>query len=252
MSTLGNVLLALVRPAKGIDRAAAVLKWLWIPLTLILVGSVAVKASVSTPMSIVASQEAADAQLKEEMAKWPEADRKDYEESLKAQAEGPTDSVNTGGGVVATAAMVFAVLGAIGAIVYIATFFFVAAKTWANPVGYTTMLTVAALSLMPHALRNVVQTLYMSATNTWLEHSGLGALVAPAKQSEAPGVLYAALVQVDLWVLWGVAILFAALLSQAVGFERKRAVTGIVTFIAVTGLLQAVPTLVNAVFLGMV
>ena len=45
-------------------------------------------------------------------------------------------------------------------------------------------------------------------------------------------------------------ILFGALLSRTVGIGRKRAVTGIVTFVAITGILQAVPTLVTGVFLG--
>ena len=250
MSTFRNVLLALFRPAKGVDGAAAALKWLWIPLALLLLGTVAVKTVVSTPMAIVASQELVEAQIAKQTASLPEADRKAAEEAAKGDAGGPEVDVSAGSAIVSTSAMVFAVLGAILSIFYIATFFFVAAKTWANPVAYSTMLSIATLSLVPHALRNIVQTVYMSTTGVWVQHAGLGALVAPDSPLDPPGVLYAVLSQVDIAVFWGLAILFGALLSQTVGIGRKRAVTGIVTFVAITGILQAVPTLVTGVFLG--
>jgi hypothetical protein len=248
MGTFGNVLLSLVRPAKGVDGAASVLKWLWIPLAVILLGSVAVKTLVSTPMSIEASKEVAKAELRKQAASMSDAERKDFEAATKdAEANMSSDA---GSAIVSTSAMVFAVLGATMALFYIATFFFVAAKTWANPVAYSTMLSIAGLSLVPHALRNIVQTIYMSATGVWLQHPGLGAMVAPASPTDPPGLLYAVLSQVDLWIVWGLAILFGALLSETVGIGRKRAVTGMVTFIAITGILQAIPTLITGVFMG--
>ena len=248
MSTIRSVALALFRPAKGVDGAASALKWLWVPLALVLLGSVAVKTVVSTPLSIEASQQAVRDQMEKDLASMPEEERKAIEESNKTE-QTTVDEVS-GSGIVSTSAMVFAVLGAALAIVYIATFFFVAAKTWANPVAYTTMLSVASLSLVPHAIRNVIQTVYMSSSGVWLQHSGLGAMVAPATPQDPPGAVYAVLAQVDVWVLWGLAILFFALMSQTVGISRKRAVTGIITFVAITGILQAIPTLVTGVFLG--
>lgn len=248
MSTFKNVLLSLFKPAKGVDGAAASLKWLWIPLALLLMGSVAYKTVVSTPLSIVASQAASEALVKKQAAKMSDADRKEFERAAKSGQSG-TD-VSATSSIVATSAMIFAVLGAAIAILYIATFFFVAAKTWANPVAYTTMLSIAALCLVPHALRNIGQAIYMSASGVWIQHAGLGALAAPASPLDPPGVLYAVLSQVDLWIIWGLVILFGALISQTMGIGRKRAVTGVVTFIAITGILQAVPTLVAGAFLG--
>jgi hypothetical protein len=190
------------------------------------------------------------------MESWPEEQRRQYERDM-AQFEGEM-GIEEGGAmqaansIAATAAMVFGILGAAVAILYIATFFFVAAKTWANPVGYTTMLTAAALSLVPHAIRNIIQAAYMGANGVFLQHAGLGALVAPTDPTQAPGAAYAVLAQIDIWVVWGLAILFTALLSSAVGFERKRAITAMLTFVGITGVLQALPTLVAGAFMGMV
>jgi hypothetical protein len=86
----------------------------------------------------------------------------------------------------------------------------------------------------------------------FLQHAGLGALVAPTDPTQAPGAAYAVLAQIDIWVVWGLAILFTALLSSAVGFERKRAITAMLTFVGITGVLQALPTLVAGAFMGMV
>ena len=56
--------------------------------------------------------------------------------------------------------------------------------------------------------------------------------------------------QVDLWVLWSLAILFGALMSQTVGIGRKRAASGLLAFVAITAVLRAVPTLIAGVFMG--
>jgi hypothetical protein len=249
-----TVLGGLVRPGRALDGVGAAVKWLWIPLAVILIASVAFKVGVATPMSSAATQAQAEAMFQKEMESWPEADRKQYEKDMAAaEARGELsqdDALAAAGGIASTAALVFGVLGAIVAIVYVATFFFVAAKTWANPVGYTTMLTVASLSLLPHAIRNVVQAVYMASTGVWLQHSGLGALVAPDDMSQAPSAAYAILSQIDVFVLWGLAILFGALVSTAVGIQRKRAGAAMLAFVVVTGLLQAIPTIVAGVFTG--
>ena len=251
-----SILLGLFRPAKGIDGAGPAVKWLWIPLAVILVGSVVFKTAVATPMSVEATQAQAEEMLQKEMESWPEEQQKQYEKDMAAaEANGDfteAQVMETAGGIASTAAFVFGVLGAAVAIVYIATFFFVAAKTWANAVGYTTMLTVASLALLPHAIRNIIQAIYMSATGVWLQYSGLGALVAPADATQPPGAAYAILSQIDLFVLWGLALLFGALLSKTVGIEKKRAISAMGVFIVITAVLQAVPTIVGGLFAGAV
>ncbi|MRS11686.1 MAG: hypothetical protein EG823_01275 [Actinobacteria bacterium] len=249
-----SMLLGLVRPGKGIDNAGDAVKWLWIPFAALLIVSVAIKVSIATPMLLEAQIAQADAAFQKDMESWPEEERKNYEkQQAEAEASGDftqEDPMAAAGGIASTAALVFGVLGAGVAIVYIATFFFVAAKTWANPVKYTTMLTVAALVMTPQALRNVIQAAYMSATGIWLQHAGLGALVAPADITQAPGAAYAVLSQIDIFVLWSLVLLLGALRSRTVGIEKKRALTSLGVFVVITGLLQAVPTLISGLFMG--
>lgn len=254
MRPMLSVLLGLFRPAKAIDAAGQAVRWLWIPLAVVLLVSVAVKVSIGTPLQMQAVQAEADAQFQKEMESWPEDQRKQYEKDMAA-AEQSGDFVDAqdmeaGIGIASTAAMVFGILGAAVAIGYIATFFFVSAKTWASPVKYTTMLTVASLSLVPHAIRNVVQSVYMASSGAWLQHAGLGALVAPEAGARGANAAYAVLSQIDIFVLWGLALLLGGLLSKSVGVERKRVVSAVVVFIIVTGVLQAVPILITSMFSG--
>ena len=244
MAMLKSIFYGLVRPGRAIDGAGKALKWLWLPLAVLLVASVLLKTSVGTPLQLEAQQAAVDAELQAQIATWPEEEQKAYEEQM-AEVEKSGDLAaydGTAAGIATTAALVFGALGALVSIVYIATFFFVAAKTWANPVKYSTMLGLAGLSLLPHAIRNTIQAVYMAGTGVWLAHPGLGALVAPGV-SESAGIGYALLSQVDIFVLWGLAILLGALTSQTVGITRKRATIVTVVFICATGILQAVPVL---------
>lgn len=245
MRVLSGIFTTLFRPAKGVDSLGDALKWLWIPLVIILATSVVGKAIVATPMQSAATQKAADATLKAQLDQMPEADRAQFEKDM---GEGGTiETVST---IANTAAIVFGVVGSLFALLYIATFFFVAAKTWALPVKYTALLSIAGLALLPHTIRNVIQTIYMASTGVWLQHAGLGALVAPKDMMTAPSAFYAILSQIDLWVIWGVVILFGALMSKVVGIEKKRAVAAVLAFVVITGVAQAVPTIVTGVFMG--
>lgn len=254
MRAIGSMLLGLVRPGKGLEKAGDALKWLWVPLAVLLLASVLIKTSVASPVKAEAQRAQADAFMEKQMESMPEAERVEYDKAM-AEAEASGDisqdqALDAAMGIGAVADIVFGVLGAAVAILYIATFFFVAAKTWANPVKYTTMLTIASLVLVPHAIRNIIQAVYMAGSGVWLQHSGLGALVAPAEPTQAPGAAYAVLSQVDVFVLWGLALLLGALLSKTVGLEKKRAASALVVFVMVTAILQALPTIVTGLFMG--
>ena len=254
MRSFASILLGLFRPAKGVDGAGAAVKWLWIPLALILVASVLFKTAVSTPMKIEAQTAEAQAVIQEQIESMPEADQKQYEKDMAAaEASGEMsedEALNTAMQVTSVADIVFGALGALVAIVYTATFFFVAAKTWANPVKFSTMLTVGALSLLPNAIRNFIQGAYMASSGVWLRYSGLGALVAPKEATDAPGAAYAVLSQLDLFVIWGLFILVGALLSKTIGIDKKRVVPAMLVFIVVTGIVKAVPVLVSGLLSG--
>lgn len=244
MHVISGILTAMFKPGKGVDALQGSLKYLWIALAAVLVLSVVGKAVVASPMSIKASQEAADAALEEQMKTMPAEERAQLEKDM--EQFGGMDAVS---GVANTAAIVFGIVGALVALLYVGTFFFVAAKTWGNSVGYPVMLSVAGLSLLPHAIRNVGQAIYMSATGVLLQHPGLGALVAPKDAMTPPSAAYAVLSQIDIWVVWGVFILFGALMSKTVGLEKKRAVAGVTVFVVVTGLFQAIPTIISGAFM---
>jgi len=246
MKSLFNILLALFRPATAVDRAGTSIKWLWLPVVGILLVSAVLKASIGTPLEIEEAFEQFDAIQLEQGAEVVVIESDAY-------ADGGTVELNAEGGGMAislVAAIVFGGLGALFGVLYVATFFFLAAKVWANQVGYTVMLTVASLSLAPHAIRNFIQAVYMQVTGDFLAHPGLGALVAPATPFDPPGVAYALLSQIDIWVIWGLVILAAALFSRTIGFQKKQVIAAMVTFIAVTGIFGAVPSLVAWATLG--
>lgn len=256
MRSFAHILTGIFRPGKALERAGAAVKWLWIPLALILIGSVLFKTAVSTPMKIEAQSAEAEAIFQEQIDSMPEADREQYEKDMAAaEANGEftqDQALDTAMQVTSIADIVFGALGALVAILYTATFFFVAAKTWANPVTFPTMLTVASLSLIPNAIRNVIQGISMASTGVWLRYAGLGALVAPSDPAEAPGAAYAVLSQIDLFVIWGLVILFGALVSKTLGVDKKRAVPAMLVFIVVTGLVKAVPVIVSGMLAGAV
>ncbi|MDY0340807.1 MAG: YIP1 family protein [Coriobacteriia bacterium] len=249
-----TMMTGLLRPSRAFDRIGSAARWLWIPLALILVASVLIKTSVAAPLESAAMTEQADAFMEQEMESWTEDERAQYERDM-AEMEASGDlmldtSDDTTAAIVSTAAMVFGIVGAIAAVLYTATFFFITAKTQANPVAFPTMLTAASLSLFPHAIRNIVQTISMATSGTWIQHAGLGALVAPIEATDAPSVAYAILSQIDVWTIWGLLLIFGALLSTAVGFSRKRAVSAMLVFVCITGIIQALPIIAQGLLLG--
>ena len=249
-----TMMAGLIKPTRAFDRIGPAARWLWIPLALILVASVLIKTSVAAPLKSAAMIEQADAFMEQEMESWPEEERMQYEKDM-AEMEANGDIMlettgDTAAAIVSTASMVFGVVGAIAAVLYVATFFFITAKTQANPVAFPTMLTVASFSLFPHAIRNIIQTVSMAASGEWIQHAGLGALVAPTEVTDAPGVAYAILSQIDIWTIWGLALTFGALLSTAVGFSRKRAVSAMLVFVSITGVMQALPIIAEGLLLG--
>lgn len=253
MKALFNILLALFRPATAIDRAGTSVKWLWLPIVGILLVSAVAKASIGAPLEIEEAFSQFDAVQLEQGVTQVEDEGTVVEASPLEEMPVVEGELALDGGMMAighVAAVVFGSLGALFGVLYVATFFFLAAKVWANQAGYTVMLTVASLSLLPHAIRNFIQAAYMQVTGDFLAHPGLGALVAPATPLDPPGVAYALLAQIDIWVIWGLVILAAALFSKTIDFQKKQVIAVMVTFIAVTGIFGAVPSLVAGALLG--
>ena len=265
MKGLGSMVVALFRPKRGFDGLAVGAKWLWLlPLALLIVSAM-LKAGVSTPL-VMKEQEAFIAEQmgqvtidgESAMASDEPASSDSEKEKARAEAEPgspdvvvPDDQMATVSAIATTSAVVFGGIGAAVAVLFTAFFFFIAGKVAAKETRFGAFLTLASVAFVPHALRNLVQTLYMNATGIALQHEGLGALVAPADPAVAPPLSYALLSQIDIWVIWGLVILAGGLVSALAGFDRKRAWTSFGAYVAIVALLQAVPTIVSGAFMGM-
>ncbi len=251
MKPLLTMVTALVRPRHAFGAMdAGAIRWIWIVPLVLLAASAMAKGAVNAPLVFTEQQEALERRMS-----GPVGTEMSGEEAPKdveiAQPMLPEEEIAVVSTVATTSAIVFAGIGSVAAVVLAALFFFIAAKVSAKELRYTAPLTVVSIGLLPHALRNVVQTLYISATGSPLTHAGLGALVAPADVTEAPPLSYAVLSQIDLWVIWGLLILFGGLTSSLIGLERKRALTAFSAFVAIVFVLQAVPVLIQGAFIGM-
>lgn len=265
MKGIGSMIVALFRPRRGFDALATGPKWLWLLPLALLVVSAMLKAGVSTPL-VMKEQEAF---ITEQMGQVTiegegapvsgEAGATDAEkEKARAEAEAgspdvvvPDDQMATVSAIATTSAVVFGGIGAAVGVLFTALFFFIAGKVAAKETRFGAFLVLSSVAVVPHALRNLVQTLYMNATGIALQHEGLGALVAPADPGVAPPLSYALLSQIDIWVLWGLVILAGGLVSTLIGFEHKRAWTTFGAYVAIVVLLQAVPTIVSGAFMGL-
>jgi hypothetical protein len=256
MKGLGSMLVALFRPKRGFDGLAAGAKWLWLLPLALLVVSAMLKAGVSTPL-VMKEQEAFITEQMGQVTIDGESAAMSGEKERAGAEPGspdvvvPEDQMATVSAIATTSAVVFGGIGAAVAVLFTAFFFFIAGKVAAKETRFGAFLTLASVAFVPHALRNVVQTLYMNATGIALQHEGLGALVAPADPSVAPPLSYAVLSQIDIWVIWGLVILVGGLLSALIGCDRKRAWTTFGAYVAIVALLQAVPTIVSGAFMGM-
>ena len=259
MKAVLSMIIALVRPKRGFSAIGESAKWLWlVPLTLLVASAVA-KGAVNTPLTIAEQQEVIEQQMSGFEAETTEAEGTRAERE-KAEAEGEvvmpeetnvvTPDIETVSGIATVSAVVFAALGAIASIMLSALFFYVAAKVAAKELSYSAPLTVVGVMLIPQAIRNLVQTVYILVTGKALMHPGLGALVAPADAMQAPPASYAVLSQIDLWVFWSLFILFGGLTSTLIGLEKKRAWTAFGVFVFVVFVMQAVPTFVTSAFRG--
>lgn len=243
MNVIGNALLALVRPARGIDGLGAALRWVWAVFLGLLIATVIAKVLVTTPLQLEYESAAVDEMMQADLENASDAERAMIQQEIDNMAALDTGETAT---IVRTASLIFGSLGAALAVLFTALFFFVAGKTSGSQASVPTMLSVAGLASVPTALRNIVQTITMAASGTWLQHQGLSSLVVPADPSQQPpALIYAFLAQIDLWALWAVLLLVGALGATAVGFTRKRAISTTLIFVTVVVIARMLPQLVS-------
>ncbi len=268
MTQLNMLFGALFRPRTTFARLAEGVRWVWAPAVLVLLAASLANVAATVPLQIKAQEELSRkeaAKVQKEMAEQGGVSGKG---GVVVSADGPagTDGApvaisegdiiqpNAGGGdsmlvLAMTSGLVFGAVGVLLSLFACATFFFVAGKVWAKKVPFRTFVSLTALAALPLAARDVVQAVYQSATGTWIQHQGISALVA-AKDSLAPsGAAYGLLMQIDIWAVWALVLLYLGV-SVGAGFERRRAFVGIAIFTAVAVLLRAAPAIVTGAFTG--
>ena len=127
--------------------------------------------------------------------------------------------------------------------------------------NYLQMLQVVVWAWLPYALRNIVQTVYITATQTLIEHPGLSgfapaplveeALITPPSTGTA--VLQIFLGQIDIYLFWNLALLVLGI--SAVAQLTRRKSIGLVliiwtAFMAVRLIFTAVSTNLASGFIG--
>jgi len=110
-----------------------------------------------------------------------------------------------------------------------------AQRWWQGDARFLTLLSVVSLSLVPLAIRDFGQALYMAVRHRVLLHPGLSALIAPPGRSALGRSAYALLGQVDAFALWTL-----VLLAVAVGVTHGRGKLRPVLTMLLIGVLSAV------------
>jgi hypothetical protein len=153
-------------------------------------------------------------------------------------AELPSVLVRYGGALLGPIAFVFAAAGLLLA----------AQRWWQGDARFQTILTVTTLSLVPLAVRDFGQAVYMVIGHSVLLNPGLSALVAPAGHSVLHRSVYALLGQIDAFTIWAL-VLLAMATAVTHGRGRLRRVMTALLIGVVLALVWAVPSFFIAPFI---
>ena len=108
---------------------------------------------------------------------------------------------------------------------------------------YTQMVTVVVWTWLPFALRDVVQAVYVVVNGQLVVNRGFSFLVASGDQvQDAGNLLYGLLSQVDVFLVWHLALVAIALMVSTRSTRAKIAL-GTVSYWAVTAVVGLAPTL---------
>ncbi len=108
---------------------------------------------------------------------------------------------------------------------------------------YTQMVTVVVWTWLPFALRDVVQAVYVVVNGQLVVNRGFSFLVASGDQvQDAGNLMYGLLSQVDVFLVWHLALVAIALMVSTRSTRAKIAL-GTVSYWAVTAVVGLAPTL---------
>lgn len=259
MSPILAPLAVLVRPRTAFARLAERPRWVWAIALAVVMLTFVVKIALGTPQLIAQQREIMEAAgmgssvtvengdgERESTGEVGRAatseDEPDEEVVVPENVQGAVDTV------VVVSAYVFGSLGIVAGALALAGIIYGASRLWSSEASFAVVLGVVALAKMPDALRNVIQAVYTAATGAWVQHQGLGALVAPADITEAgSSIPYALLSHVDAFAIWFVVLLYLGL-RRAVGLQRGRAAIITGGYLAITMVLAVVPAFLTGMF----
>jgi hypothetical protein len=118
-------------------------------------------------------------------------------------------------------------------------------RWWAGEARFSALLSAASLALVPLALRDLIQALYIVLRQQVLVHPGLSALVAPPDGSLLGSGIYALLGAIDAFTLWTF-VLFVIAASVTRGRGWVRPAVSAMAVVLVCALLAAAPSLIIA------
>ena len=263
MRSVLSPLMVLVRPRATFARLAEKPRMVWLFAMMVLLATLLVRVSVGMPHMLeaqdemlneanvgvsVSAEEAGPGARDEAGVRTPEDAKHEAEANSDEDIvipEGAEDTIRT---MTVIGGYVFGSLGVVLGTLLLAGVIYGVSRMWSKETAFAVVLGMVALAKMPDAVRDVTQAVYMAGTGKWLEHQGLGALVAPKGLEQVPSAGYVLLSMVDIYALWFVVLLFVGM-RVAMGLERRRALVLTGSFVAIGALLAVGPTVLLGSFL---
>lgn len=250
MKALETALLVLIRPRRAFQRLAEGQRKVWLVTLILIIAATLVQVTISIPYVIEMQNDILREQgftigvEAEEDGSSSSRSNKDAE----MQEEGPTlpaeaqDAIQTAAVV---SSFVFTPLGLVAAALFVAALLLVAAKALGGEGTFGPAFSMYVLTLMPGAVRALVQSAYMTLSGKWVPHQGLSALVATETSTIKPTPLYAFLSVIDIYFIWQLVLLTVGLVI-VFRLPRKRALIIVAAFAALTFIMTVVPALISS------
>ncbi len=213
---------------------------LWLVPLIILGVLLVINAIVSFPIGARIAQEA----MQQQLAEMPPEARVQVEQFARQGSPFMTIGLAVGvvGGLIG---LVISLLFRAGVLHFVST-------VLGGQGRFAEMFSVAAWAAMPGAIRGVLQAVYVPLTGK-LVTPGLASLVAQPDTlpGQTPGVAFALLSRIDLWVFWELALLIIGV-SLVARFSRRKAAGIVLGYWVLTLALGLIPVLIARTFMSMV
>lgn len=228
MHALKTALMTYVRPRAAFERLRERPAYVWLWALVVLVAATTLHTAVYAPRMIELQNEVIESQGLDQ-----------GEDAIPANVRESLETVSI------VTAYVAGPLGLAAGALIVAVILYAVAKAWGAQAGFALTLGTVVMARLPEALRALVQSGYMLATGSWVDHQGLGAMVATPDVLTSPNVGYALLSLVDAFSIWSI-VLFAVGLVVALGLPRKRALIIVGAYVALGVVMTVVPVALSS------